>query len=265
MQKIKKARFLTLIFLILLGLIIWASMGIFSRGFSITSFWGIGIGCTLALIFAGIMLGRSFGYIKGLAAVLAVTLTVSLALILNSARGWPFGMAFYHGILGWKMFGVAWPIPIFWSSIIIGGLMLKKPAKINSDPKQLFSWAFDSAIITMAISFIIEPLAKAILITTWPIQGAVLGVPFSAFLGWFITGFIATVIGILILQPWKKPAIPPLWILPFAFLSLAVLTLILATKLNLVLIQIFSAILIIVFLLKTLRLRNHQNLLLIDG
>ena len=265
MPKIQKARFLTFVFIILFALIIWSAVGIFSQGFGITSFWGLGIGCSLALIFTGIMLGRSFGYVKGFTAVLTIALTVSLALILNSARGWPFGMAFYHGILGWKVFGVAWPIPIFWSSIVIGALMLKKPANITSDPKQLFSWAFDTAIVTMAISFVIEPLAKALLITTWPIQGAVLGVPFSAFLGWFITGFVGAVIGIIILQPWKKPVTPPLWILPMAFLSLFALTLILATKLNLVLIQFFAAILIITFLLWTLRLRNHQNPQLIDG
>jgi uncharacterized membrane protein len=111
----------------------------------------------------------------------------------------------------------------------------------------------------MAISFIIEPLAKALLITTWPIQGPILGVPFSAFLGWFITGFIGAVAGIMILQPWKKPSLPPLWLLPSAFLSLFTLTLILATKLNLVLIQFFAAIAILISLLWTLRLRNHQN------
>ncbi len=259
MPKFKKARFLTFIFFILIGLIIWGAIGIFNNNFNVTSLWGLGIGCSLALIFNIIMLGRSFGYLKALITVSAITLTVTLALILNSKRGWPFGMAFYHSILGWKILGVAWPIPIFWSSIITGTLMLKKPTAINTDFKLLFSWAFDSALITMIIAFIIEPLAKAMIITTWPVQGAILGVPFSAFLGWFITSFIATIVGILVLQPWKKSTIPPLWLLPLAFLSLTLLTLILATKLNLTLLQIFSAILIIFFMLKTLRFRNHQN------
>jgi len=217
------------------------------------------MGFSLGLLFMYVMLGRTFGYVRGFLAVLGIIAIVTLALILNGMRGWPFGLAYYHDILGWKLYKVAWPLPVFWSAVITGALLLKKPATVTPDPKVLFSWAFDTAIITAIASFAIEPLAKTTLATTWITPGSFLGVPFSAFLGWFITAFVAGVCAIIILKPWAKQSLPVHHLVPLSFAGFFCLIFIFCTKQNIAVLQILSAILVVVLIIWTLRLKKCQN------
>ncbi|MDF1497437.1 MAG: carotenoid biosynthesis protein [Patescibacteria group bacterium] len=259
MKKTKKARFATFLFAILFAVMAWASYSLLINSFSVTSYWGVGIGFTLALFFVFVILGRSFGYTRALLATLAITVVISLALILNSTRGWPFGIAYYHGILGWKFYNVAWPIPVLWGALVTGFLMLKKPKRISPDPKVLFSWAFDTALLTMLASLVIEPLAKSTLAVTWVSGGSFLGVPMSAFLGWFIVSFTASVVAIIILKPWQNDFFPAHYLLPLSLTCFSLLMFIFSTQQNIVLIQFLSAIGIIIFFIWTLRFKTLQN------
>jgi uncharacterized membrane protein len=115
----------------------------------------------------------------------------------------------------------------------------------------------------MLISFVVEPLAKMTLATTWVTPGSVLGVPVSAFLGWFIASFISAVTAILILRPWVKQSLPVHHLVPFSFAGFFALLFIFTTKQNIALLQIFSAIFVIVFIVWTLRLKNNQDMVLL--
>jgi uncharacterized membrane protein len=262
MPKMKKARFATTLFAFLILTFGYATYGILSSDWDITKFWAVGIGISFAFVYVFVMMGRVFGYGRSFLAMTGILAVVGLALFLNGMRSWPFGMVYHHDILGWKILKTAWPIPFFWAALIGGIVTIKKPSEISVDPKVLFSWAFDVALITMILAIVIEPLAFITRATTWVVPGAILGVPLSAFLGWFITSFIATFVAILILRPWTKKIGSIHHLLPLSYAAFFALTFILATKVNVALIQLLSAIYVIFFLLWTLRAGKHQNPLL---
>ncbi len=259
MPKIKKARFATFLFLLLLAGFIWSLYGLFTKDFNITSLWGIGVGFSVLWLFVFIMLGRVFGYLKAFIAMVAVTGVVFFSMALNAARGWPFGLAVFNDFLGYKLYRIPWPIIIFWASIINGMLLIKKPSQINNDPKNLFSWAFDASLLVMIAAILIEPLSSAMHAATWINPGGLLNVPFSAFLGWFITSFIAGFFAIIILQPWKKKTGDTHYLLPLSLLGLCILIFAIATKMHIILVQILSPLLILYFLISFLRLKKMQN------
>lgn len=266
-KKTKKARFATVIFSLLIGLFIWAIYGLISQSFNITDLWGIGIGAVLSSFFVTVMMGRAFGYIRAFLTMLAIIAVIFLAMLLNSTRAWPFGMSIFHDILGWQYRGIPWPLPFFWGSIIGGIFILKKPSQLYNDTKNLFSWAFDTAFLTMIISLALEPLAKISRIITWVNQGGgVLGVPLSAFLGWFITAFITVFAGMMVLKPWNaKKTHEVHYLLPLSFTGFFILTFVMATILNIALIQLLSVIFAVYFLLLTLRLLKTQDTNLIEN
>lgn len=259
MPKIKKARFAAFIFFLLLAGFIWSLYGLFTSDFSITSLWGIGAGFSLFWLFNFIMLGRVFGYARSFFALCAITLVVFFAMALNSARGWPFGMAVFNDFLGYKLFRIPWPLLLFWSAVINSMLLIKKPDNISNDPKSLFSWAFDASLLVMITSFLIEPLSSTMHAVTWINPGGILNVPFSAFLGWFITAFIASFAGIIVLRPWVKQPGPVHHLLPLSLIGLSILLFAVSVKINIVLVQLLAPVLMVYFLLKYLRLKKVQN------
>lgn len=220
----KKSRLVKVTFAITLALILWGLVGVFFNRFSVTMYWGIGLGVTAGLIFVTSLAIQKFGIKNGLLIVLPVLITVFGALSLNQMRGWPFGMVTFHDILGWKVFlGISWPVPVFWTCIIVSMLLLTQTKESSKDPKILFSWAFDTAILVMFISLIVEPILNNTSALAWSIQGPFLGVPFSSFLGWFLTAFVAAFIAILAGKPYlvnqEKSSILLIVILGFGILS----------------------------------------------
>jgi len=259
MIKTRKARFATAIFTLLVFSFIYAIYGLFTSDFNVMSLKWVGMSFSVGFFFVFIMMGRSFGYIKALLAMLGIAVTIALMMYLNSLRAWPFGMSVYHDVLGWQFQRVSWSVPVIWAAITGGMLTLKKPEQIPSDPKVLFSWAFDTALIVMVLSIVIEPMARLTNAVTWVSQGAILGVPLSAFLGWFITSFIASFVGMMILRPWTKKSNPVHHFLPLAFAGFFTLIFILSTRLDIALIQLISAVFVIYFLIWTLRYGKNQN------
>lgn len=78
----------------------------------------------------------------------------------------------------------------------------------------------------MLMSLIIEPILNNTSALAWSIQGPFLGVPFSSFLGWFLTAFVAAFIAILVGRPYladtqEKPLSLYIVILGFGILSSA--------------------------------------------
>lgn len=190
---------------------------------------------------------RTFGLWKGLAASGLGLLVVSGSLALNAERGWPFGFAVHHDILGWRLLNIAWPIPVFYSFVTACGVILMQPKTPEKDPKTLFSWAFDAALLVMGMALLSEPLASTTHAITWIVPGAILGTPASALLGWFVTAFVAAIAMILGARLWQANAGPmkmqTLWVLAgFSLLMFG-----LATNLQAALSQILTAVAFVAF------------------
>jgi len=239
----KKSRLVKVTFAITLALIVWGMVGVFLNRFSVTMYWGMGLGVTAGLIFVTSLAIQKYGTKNGLLVVLPVLATVIGALSLNQMRGWPFGFVTFHDILGWKIFlGISWPIPVFWAGIIVSMLLLTQPKESSKDPKVLFAWAFDTAILTMLISLIVEPILNNTSALAWSIQGPFLGVPFSSFLGWFLTAFVAAFIAILAGRPYLTDAHDKPLFLFISILGFGVLSSAAAHRFNLPAIEIIGII-----------------------
>ncbi len=223
--------------------IIWSCIGLIRYDFSLEMLWGTGIGFLSIFVLALAFNMRRFGYWRGLGVMAVVLALVYGALILNAAKGWPFGFLAYHDILGWKTLGVSWPLPILWSAIIGICLIINQPKTESHDPKKIFSWAFDTGICSLAAALIIEPLARNAGAMSWSSSGSILGVPGMDFLGWFLVGFVASFSAILIMRIWREPGIATESDILLFFCAFCLPTFLLAWKLNLVLIQILSAML----------------------
>lgn len=225
---------------ICLGLIIWALAGVFTSSFNVTSYWGVGLGVVFLWLFSLGLFVRQFGLKKGALGLLVILGVVTFFLILNQYRGWPFGLKTFHDILGWKLsWGISWPIPVFWSFMTAAALLINQPGQVTPDPKKLFSWAFDSSVMVLMISFIIEPILANTSAVSWSMPGAVLGVPFSSFIGWFIVSFVASSLFVFLIKPpmEQKISLNPLL---SVLLLLSLLSLSVSHVTRLSLIKIFS-------------------------
>lgn len=208
--------------------------------FNVTSYWGVGLGVVFLWLFALGLFVRQFGLKKGALGLLMILGVVTFFLILNQLRGWPFGFKTFHDILGWKLsWGISWPIPVFWSFMTAAALLINKPKHATPDPKKLFSWSFDSSVMVLAASFIVEPILTNTYAVTWSIPGAVLGVPFSSFIGWFIVSFTACSLFVFLIKPSldQKISLNPLLSI---LLGLSLLSLSVSHVTRLSLIKIFS-------------------------
>lgn len=258
----KKSRLVKVTFAITLALILWGLVGVFLDRFSVTMYWGIGLGVTAGLLFVTSLAIQKLGIKNGLLVVLPVLATVFGALALNQIRGWPFGFVTFHDILGWKIFlGISWPVPIFWTCIILSMLLLMQPKESSKDPKNLFSWAFDTAILVMFVSLIIEPILNNTSALAWSIQGPFLGVPFSSFLGWFLTAFVAAFIAILASKSYLTDAHDKPLALYIAILGFGILSSSAAHRFNLPAIEImgiiFSAALVYLLIRRIMQTRKQ--------
>ncbi|MHB8831443.1 MAG: carotenoid biosynthesis protein [Patescibacteria group bacterium] len=250
----KKSRLVKVTFAITLALILWGLVGVFLNRFSVTMYWGIGLGVTAGLIFVTSLAIQKYGIKNGLLVVLPVLVTVFGALSLNQMRGWPFGMVTFHDILGWKIFlGISWPVPVFWTCIIVSMLLLTQPKESSKDPKILFSWAFDTAILAMLVSVIVEPILNNTSALAWSVQGPFLGVPFSSFLGWFLTAFVAAFVAILAGKPYLVNIQEKSFTLLVAILGFGILSSAAAHRFSLPAIEIIGIIFSIAFIFLLIR------------
>lgn len=243
--------------------ITWSCIGLIRNDFSLEMLWGAGIGFLSIFVLALAFNMRRFGYWRGLCVMAIVLAIVYGALILNAAKGWPFGFLAYHDILGWKTLGVSWPLPILWSAIIGISLIINQPKTESHDPKKIFSWAFDTGICSLAAALIIEPLARNAGAMSWSSSGFILGVPGMDFLGWFLVGFVSSFSAILIMRIWRESGIETESDILFFLSAFCLPIFLLAWKLNLALIQIFAAILFLatlgIAILKILKQRQETS------
>lgn len=260
MDNNRSQRLLRVIFAAFIVFVAWSIISLIIHPFNITSFWGFGLACIVNILLVWIIAGRTYGYGKATLVILTILSVATGALILNAYKGWPFGLSFYHDSLGWKFYRIAWPLPVFWTFFIANAILLTHPKKISNDPKAIFSWSFDAALLLMFLSIIIEPLAGKTSAITWTQIGPVLGIPFSAFLGWFVAAFICSFIAILASGIWQKQKNSQA---SYAALSLTIFCVLFATisvKTNTTLLVILSLIYTVIFYFWYRKLKRLQNM-----
>ncbi|MBU2566393.1 carotenoid biosynthesis protein [Patescibacteria group bacterium] len=263
MANIKLKRIESALFIISCLIIAWGFIGLILKPITVTLFWGVGIALLLLTLFVLATATKILGFWKSISTMLVLLLIIMSAWILNNYRGWPFGMVYYHDILGWHLLKVVWVVPLFWTLIATNALLLTKPNKTIKDPKVLFAWSFDSAIMVMLYSILIEPLTSQLGLSTWSVQGQVLGVPFTVFLGWFIVAFIASVAAITILKLWAIAKAPLSWHMPTVMMAVHALLLVLVIKANITLLIFFNLIAIVYFAYKIYKQKKvniHESL-----
>lgn len=232
--------------LLIFGLfILWALIGVILWPIKVTSFWGVGLGVLAAVFYILCLYLPRLGIKKTLLTFISIFTVIIGASLLNIIRGWPYGFVTYHDILGWKIFGLAWPVPIFWFFINAALLMLMRPRQMANDPKVLFAWAFDTAFSVMILSLIIEPIMTAGTAEAWSMSGGFLGVPFNSFIGWFVSSFVASAAAILVGKLWQVPDEPKPYSLFVILGALTLLGLLTAKNLGLVPVMGLSVIILV--------------------
>jgi putative membrane protein len=112
--------------------------------------------------------------------------------------GFPYGGFSYPETLGYKVLGlVPWSVPLAYVPFLLGSATLAS---------QLFdsSWlrfGFGSSIILLAVDLVVDPAAVSAGLWAYTNAGAYFGVPLNNFMGWLLTGFVYSVLFLVLLKP----------------------------------------------------------------
>ncbi len=131
--------------------------------------------------------------------IIVVFILAFLILIIESfgvLTGIPYGSFFYSDSLGIKLFGlVPWVVPFAFIPLLLGTFTfatkyVQKPWKI----------VLLSALLLVIIDLTIDPILVNLGIWIWFTPGIYYGVPFSNFIGWFLTGLVMSSVLILCMK-----------------------------------------------------------------
>ena len=118
--------------------------------------------------------------------------------------GLPYGTFYYGDALGPKVFGlVPYLLPISWAPLVLGAVAAAAPkAGYQRGAARAIAWIFRSAVLLALIDGVLDPGAASLGFWTWPEGGPYYGVPLSNYLGWLLSGAVAT--GIVLALGRKK-------------------------------------------------------------
>ena len=128
------------------------------------------------------------------------------------ATGFPYGTFFYGDALGPKLFGlVPYILPISWAPLVLGAVAATAPKPgYQRGAARAIGWILRSALLLALIDGVLDPGAASLSFWTWPEGGPYYGIPVSNYLGWILSGAVATA---LILafgrKKWGRVAPPP--------------------------------------------------------
>lgn len=157
-------------------------------------------------------------YLGGSRAVLAL-MSVSLfgyaIETLGVATGFPYGDFYYGDALGPKLFGfVPYILPVSYVPLVIG-------AVAASRSQRFLPSVMKSSVLLALMDAVLDPGAASLGFWTWPEGGAYYSVPLSNYLGWLLSGALASALLIYTgRSAWKKRPPPP-GLLDSALIALA--------------------------------------------
>ena len=147
-----------------------------------------GLLASLFLLTAGLIVLLGDGTTKGVVRLVAVALTGFAVETFGVRFDVPFGEYAYTGVLRPQLLGVPVAIGVAW-------MVLVAFASDFTNRFWLRPWlgAACAALLTTATDLVIDPLAAGRLgYWTWAHGGAFYGVPFTNFVGWFVTALLAS-------------------------------------------------------------------------
>ena len=108
--------------------------------------------------------------------------------------GLPYGTFFYGEALGPKLFGlVPYILPISWAPLVLGAVAATAPrAGFQRGAARAIFWVLRSAVLLALIDGVLDPGAASLGFWTWPEGGPYYGIPVSNYLGWILSGALAT-------------------------------------------------------------------------
>ncbi len=122
---------------------------------------------------------------------------------LGVATGFPYGTFFYGDSLGPKLFGLApYILPVSYVPLVIG-------AVAATGSRSVAPWILKSALLLTLMDGVLDPGAASLGFWVWPEGGPYYGVPVSNYLGWVLSGALASLL-LLGVGRWEGPPLPGL-------------------------------------------------------
>ena len=164
---------------------------------------------------AFIAIFRFIGVQRAILSLFAVSLFAFAIEATGVITGFPYGDFYYGDALGAKVFGlVPYLLPISYVPLVIGAAA----AAYRDGSSHPVAWALRSAVLLVLIDGVLDPGAAALGFWVWPDGGAYYGVPASNYLGWLLSGALASAL-LVVLGRWKGK--PPPGMLDSAVISVS--------------------------------------------
>ncbi len=137
------------------------------------------------------------GWRKGLALIAALSAYALVLETLAILTGIPYSEFYYNELIGTKIFGTTpFTVPFAWLPLFIGSLYLASELKIKNKKLGLGSIIVLSTILVVITDLVLDPGAVALQFWVWKDPGIFYGVPLMNFIGWVLTGFLASLIAV---------------------------------------------------------------------
>ncbi|MBA3805857.1 MAG: carotenoid biosynthesis protein [Acidobacteria bacterium] len=146
-----------------------------------------GLLASLFLLLAGLIVLLGAGSPRDTAALFGVALAGFVVEAIGVRFGVPFGHYNYTGVLQPQLLGVPVVMGLAWMALV--AFACDFASRLNLSP---WLTTMVAALWTTATDLVIDPLAaNKFGYWTWDQEGIYYGIPFTNFVGWFVTGLLA--------------------------------------------------------------------------
>lgn len=153
---------------------------------------------------AGIALFKYLGWGRAAPVLLVLSAYAYTVEAIGLATGFPYGVFYYGEALGPKAFGIVpYLLPVSYVPLVIGAFA----AAWGIRNRVLHVLA--AALLVTLIDGVLDPGAVSLGFWVWPDGGPYYGVPVSNYLGWLLSGALASAL-LLVTGRWKAPPLPGL-------------------------------------------------------
>lgn len=140
------------------------------------------------------------GWKKGLILLLVLSVYALVLETLALITGIPYSEFYYNEFIGAKLFGTTpFTVPFAWLPLFIGSLYLATGIRIHGKIMKKWQIIILSTFLLLITDLVLDPGAVALQFWGWKESGVFYGVPLINFLGWVFTGFLASLIALVII------------------------------------------------------------------
>ena len=159
---------------------------------------------TIAIALPSVMaLFRYLGAGRAVRALLVLAVFGYVIEGIGVATGLPYGAFYYGDSLGPKLLGLApYILPVSYVPLVIGAVAATASPSVAL-------WTLKSALLLTLMDGVLDPGAASLGFWVWPEGGPYYGVPVSNYLGWILSGALASAL-LLAAGRWDSPPLPGL-------------------------------------------------------